>query len=280
MRRLCLLLSLVLLPGFIFTVTAGELCRFDETKMEFAGTPVEQARCLLSPVLPGGNRTAPLKKLPGPLEKIVGQPVKIKPAQLRLFLEKQKVLEADLGGPVTNRITARYFVIHDISAPNYKDKAFPTNINDASWSINGLKRWQESGRAHIFVNRLGESTTAHEFAVGWRATKLEVKILGDKSRGHFIHIELIQPRRSDPKARPGNDVIAPDPGFTPAQYTRLALLYINASVQHGSWLIPGYHAGIDAGIPDAHDDPQDFVLEQWTSELDRQLKLIAKIKTK
>ena len=60
-----------------------------------------------------------------------------------------------------------------------------------------------------------------------------------------------------------------------AQYDRLALLYVSASVQHGAWLIPGYHAAVDAGIPDAHDDPQNFNLALWAQRLEALLKAIA-----
>src|SRR4051812_24013944 len=51
----------------------GPACPFDKTKMEFAGTPIEQARCLLRPVLRGGNLGQPLAALPQPLEKLIGQ---------------------------------------------------------------------------------------------------------------------------------------------------------------------------------------------------------------
>ena len=82
------------------------------------------------------------------------------------------------------------------------------------------------------------------------------------------HIELIQPRQRDPQGGAKNDALSPDPGFSDAQYERLALLYVSASLQHGTWLIPGYHAAVDAGIPDGHDDPQNFDLARWGRKLD------------
>lgn len=56
--------------------------------------------------------------------------------------------------------------------------------------------------------------------------------------------------------------------------TRLALRYVSASVQRGDWLIPGYHCAIDAGIPDGHDDPQNFDLAFWAGRLEELLKAI------
>jgi hypothetical protein len=64
-----------------------------------------------------------------------------------------------------------------------------------------------------------------------------------------------------------NDAIAPDPGLTDAQLERLALVYLAASVRSGKWLIPAYHSPIDLGFPDAHDDPQNFNLQTWTTKL-------------
>lgn len=253
---------------------ANTSCRFDTNTLSFAGTPLEQARCLLRPVKRFGQLSAPLAALPAPLEKLISQPVKLDLDALQKFLEVQKISETEIGGPLTNHCAAKYFVIHDTSTPNYGDGQIPTNINTPAWSLNNLNRYTNRAVAHAFVNRLGQSITPHPFAKPYRATKLEVRVLGEKGRGLFVHTELIQPRRRDPKAGPKNDAIAPEPGFTDAQYERLALLYVSASVQHGAWLIPGYHAAVDAGIPDAHDDPQNFDLAFWAKRLDALLKAI------
>ena len=58
--------------------------------------------------------------------------------------------------------------------------------------------------------------------------------------------------------------IRPSP---PAQYDRLALLYTIASVRAGRWLIPAYHAAIDAGIRNGHDDPMGFDAESFGNSL-------------
>ncbi len=96
----------------------------------------------------------------------------------------------------------------------------------------------------------------------WRAVRLESVTPDIPAKGLFLHIENVQPRVGEPAVPPvgreANDLIAPDPGFTAAQYKRLALIYIAASVRRGEWLIPGFHAVIDSGISGAHDDPQNF----------------------
>jgi hypothetical protein len=239
------------------------ICSFDTNSLTFSGTPLEQARCLLRPVLRAGNLGSMRANLPDPLEKLIGQPVKFSYQALQKYLAAHSISEADIGGPLTNHLEAKYFVIHDTSTPNYRDDAIPTNINTAAWSQNGLTRWQRSPVAHMFVNRLGESYTAHPWVVPWRATKLEVRILKERGRGLFVHTEMVQPRRCDPSGSPGNDAIAPEPGFPDAQLERLALLYAAASLEHGTWMIPAFHATVDAGIPNAHDDPQNFDLSRW-----------------
>jgi hypothetical protein len=93
-------------------------------------------------------------------------------------------------------------------------------------------------------------------------------------RGLFLHSELVQPRRSAPGHGWRNDVRTPDPAFTAAQYDRLALLYTIASVRRGEWLIPAFHAAIDAEIPNGHDDPLNFDIGSFADSLDR---LVAKL---
>lgn len=257
---------------FSLSAIAGP-CPFDRTKMEFAGAPVEQARCLLKPVLRGGAVGTPLAKLPVPLESLIGKPVEVKPEQLKKYLAEHKIAEEKIGGPISQKVTAKYFVIHDTSTPNYHEKSIPTNINTPEWPLNNFERWKKINVAHMFVNRMGQSMTWHPFSMSWRATKYESKVLTkDESHGMFVHTELSQPRHSDPNSFKGNDAIAPDPGFTQAQYDRLALLYVAASLEHGTWLVPAYHCCLDSGIPDGHDDPQNFKLDQWAKALDGLLK--------
>ncbi len=264
-RRLSWLL-LALFPALL-SVSAETPRPFDEAKLEFVGTPLEQARCLLRPVHEFGQLGQPLASLPAPLETLIGQPVTVDRAALQQYLTARQIDDASIGGALTNVLRAKYFVIHDTSTPNYHDQPFPGNINDPDWRLNNLDRWRSNTVAHFFVNRLGQSVAGHPLTTPWRATKFESRVLGEKSRGLFVHTELIQPRHADPQGRPGNDGIAPTPGFTEAQLDRLALLYVVASVEHGQWMVPAFHATLDAGIPDAHDDPQNFDLALWAKRL-------------
>jgi hypothetical protein len=253
---------------------AGEAaCPFDTNKLEFAGTPLEQARCLLRPPLCGGGVGEPLAALPEPLEHLIGTPVAITRDALRRYLASHHIAEADIGGPITNVLPAKYFVIHDTSTPNFGGKPFPVEINQPGWRLNNLEIWEQRPVAHVFVSRTGQSITTHEFTVPWRATKFESRTISrEQSRGLFVHVENTMPRRSDPRRAPGNDALAPQPGFTGPMLDRLALLYLTASVEHGQWMVPAYHAALDAGIPDAHDDPQNFDLALWAGRLAALLK--------
>ena len=162
-------------------------CHFDTNKLSFPGTPLEQSRCLLRPVAPHGRLGKQLEHLPAPLENLIGKPFKIKIADIQKYLASEKINEADIGGALTNHCGAKYFVIHDTSTPNYGDQPIPTNINTSAWSLNNLDRYTNRAVAHMFVNRLGKSWTGHTFASPYRATKLEVRVVGDKSRGVFVH---------------------------------------------------------------------------------------------
>lgn len=290
MLRTILFLLFTALLSHTSTMSQNTPCSFDEVTLTFTGTPVEQARCLLRPNKIGGALGAELKKLPDPLEKLVGQKVAISKDKLRRYLAKHKIDESVLGGSLELQLAAGvrpdgvvtpalYFVIHDTSTPNLKDEQFPADIDtNPAWRGNKLEVWLKSPVAHIFVNRLGDSLTATPFEEAVRkgfGTKFARDFLKDDAKGMQIHIELVQPRRRDAaNSNPNNDRIAPTPGFSQKQYERLALLYVAASVRRSLWLIPAYHAAIDAGIKDAHDDPQNFELSKFADELSKLIKNI------
>lgn len=263
------------------TFAQNKPCKFDEKTLQFVGTPLEQARCLLRPNKIGGILGEELKKLPNPLEKLVGQKVKINKEKLRKYLEKQQIAEDSIGGnldkplskaklPNGEEVAALYFIIHDTSTPNYLEKDFPVEINETVWRFNNLEMWLKNPVAHIFVNRLGDSITTTPFNEPVRkgfGTKFARDFLKVEAKGLQIHIELVQPRKSDITKYKGNDLIAPTVGFTEKQYQKLSLLYLCASIRRGDWLIPAYHSATDAGIKDAHDDPQNFDLVKFGMEL-------------
>jgi hypothetical protein len=266
--------ALLALPvGMADAETTG-VCRFDRAALTFAGTPVEQARCLLRPVEKWGKIGSALPDLPPWLADRVGEAVDVAPDVLRERLRLLQISEATVGGSLEAPVSraqggesdaplARYFVIHDTSAPWIRDEEFPADI-DHSPAMNDLGHYAgPNAVAHLFVNRKGGTLAGHDLSTPWRATKLETRVAGVPAKGLFLHIELVQPRRRDPRGGLKNDAIAPTPGFTPAQYEKLALLYVVASVRAGNWLVPAFHATLDEGISDAHDDPQHFDLVRF-----------------
>lgn len=248
---------------------AGPLveCNFDTKTLEFAGTPIEQARCLLRRVEPGGA-AASQEQLPPTLSKVIGQPANIDVGKLSRQLRRDRIpLPATTPVSETlDHLRAIYFVIHDTSSPYLGEQPFPAHFNSNS-RFNDVRQFLgKDAAAHLFNDRQGHVVVGHDLEVGWRATKLE-RILGEGVRGRFLHVENLQPRRADPTGAPHNDRIAPVPGFTVRQYRTLALLYVLASARAGTWLIPAFHANIDRGIPGAHDDPQNFDLKSFDTQL-------------
>ena len=238
------------------------------------------ASCARSRIL--GNVDSTPAILPTNLAGFVGQPVGFTKSKLRQAISVLGLTEAGLGGSLDDPLAhgdsnnphapeARYFVIHDTSSPNFGNEQFPDDI-DTSDEVNRLDGFKSASnaKAHIFLNRRGEIYVGHDFKVPWRATKLELKI-GTLARGMFIHIENVQPRRKHPNQPDGN---APTPGFSTLQYDRLALLYVMASTRAGTGLIPAFHAAIDQGLSDGHDDPQNFSLDDFDAALGRVLDTV------
>jgi hypothetical protein len=272
-------------PYFIRSMGA---CAFDPTTLHYAGTPVEQAMCLMRGMDATRNLGPPLASLPLGLASRIGESSGLPSREvLSGYLSRQNLetdFAAHLWQPVSRAYDndpdaplARYFVIHDTSGPNYGHRAFPADI-DTGPEYENLAYYACSdgwGRAHVFVNRTGEMLVAHDYSVAWRETKFEQAAqFGNALRGLFLHSELVQPRRSARGHGRRNDMRTPDPAFTAAQYDRLALLYTIASVRRGEWLIPAFHAAIDAEIHNGHDDPLNFDVGSFADSLDR---LVAKL---
>ena len=256
-------------------------CHFDAEKLSFAGTAIEQARCLLRPNKIGGVLGVPAR-LPDVLEHRIGRIFALDHARLQAYLLANNfhpVLTWSLEWPVArarddaaDAPQAAYFAIHDTSTPYLFGAPFPKRL-DQDEIINDLSQYAVADPvAHVFINRRGEIFLGHDYAQAWRATNLEsFPPLGPSRllKGLFLHHELAQPRRMEVGAGPQNDRIAPHPGFSRAQYRCLAEAYAVASARAGHWLIPAFHSAIDEGYAAKHDDPQNFRIQDFAHELSR-----------
>lgn len=242
-------------------------CSFSDSSASFEGSRQKQAECLLRPVL----RFAKLgkeQKIPAVLSSKIGtDKVDIGIDEFRSYLHSFGISESDIGGWIDKPLhpNTKYFIIHDTSY-NQGAKAFPVD-SDTTWIGNDLSKVGK--KAHIFVNRRGESVTKVDLSENWRSTKFELQ--KNNRRNMFVSIELIQPRRSYPEGSSKNDALAPEPGFTKGQLERLAVIYYAASIRAGHYLIPAYHAVLDAGFQNGHDDPQNFNLSEFDRSLDNVL---------
>jgi hypothetical protein len=185
------------------------------------------------------------------------------PSQLLTLISRRGIATKDIEGALNGGVSATprgtkalYFVIHDTS-DELSGERFPADINERSWRPNDLSH-RDINSAHIFINRLGQSATGHNYSVAWRATKRERDFQG-ALKGLFLHHELIQPRI---KGGHSFHAVGPLPGFTPATYERLAVCYLAASLRKNAWLIPAFHCVLDLGRSEGHDDPQNFDLAQ------------------
>lgn len=254
-------------------------CRFDPATLSFAGNPVDQATCLLQHV--GKSGVLSQQPLPEVIRQLLTDGSSPTPVQRDTAIA---LLPQPYGGyarqvqdwPVSRTaegLSAAYFVIHDTSQPFYGADPFPADV-DHDARVNSFASYvRPNPVAHIFLNREGQIWAGHDFYDAWRATKLESFVVGPRAKGRFVHVETVQPRRFSPGSTWLGDTLAPEPGFSAAQYRMLAALYVYASARAGHWLIPAQHATVDGGIPEAHDDPQNFELERFAGELARIVNL-------
>ena len=284
MRLACIFT--VLLSTFPCTAWS-KACLWNDASVSYRGTALEQATCLLRAVGKGGTVADAEAPLPAHLAARIGQPVSISRSALRHYLQARGLQEISLGGGLDEPLSktegepahpALYFVIHDTSNILCTREYFPGDSDspDATWNM--AATWESSKQAHLFLTRDGAaySPQGRTFSVPWRATKHEMA-LGESTRGRFLHIENVQLRRPDIEADAPltnaeghcvNDRTAQRPGFTPEQIRLLALTYIAASIRAGEWMIPAYHAVIDASFAGGHDDPQNFDLVAWSEAID------------
>lgn len=277
-------------PAVVLT-TLGP-CEFNPETLSFAGEPSQQAMCLMRSGDSRRNLGPHLETLPDALATRVGQSTEL-PARETLaallvefglvwdyapFLWQplSRARDNDPGAP-----QARYLVIHDTSGPNFGRRPFPVNI-DEHRSINNLGRFRCGDgweAAHVIINRTGAMMLGHELSQPWRAMRFErATRFGTDLKGLFLHVEMIQPRRSRPGRGRRNDALAPTPGFSDLQYDRLALVYTIASVRAGRWLIPAFHIAIDSGIRGGHDDPQNFEIHAFAGSIERLANRLAQVR--
>ncbi len=252
-------------------------CQFNVNTASFAGSPVEQAKCLLRFVKRQGNVDDQPINLPETLASILANPDRLgfSKSALRTLLAARGESEANFGGSLDKTVCrannndeeasfANYFVIHDTSDKLSSSQTFdPGFINTRDWSANHLE--DRGGMdCHVALSRDGRSRTYNDYGTPWRATQFEMKHPGYPNsqasihKGRFLHHEMVQPRKG-----PGSsDADSPDPGFTTIQYEMLAMCYLCASLRRGRWMIPLFHCVLDLGVGD-HDDPQRFDINRW-----------------
>jgi hypothetical protein len=267
-------------------------CEFNPATFSFAGEPEQQAMCLMRSATARRNLGPMLETLPPAIGSRVGQSSGLpeREAIATLLVEHGLVWDyaSFLWQPISRARNndpdapqARYLVIHDTSAPNFGRRPFPENI-DEHRSINSLNRFRCGDgweAAHVIINRTGAMLLGHELSQPWRAMRFErATRFGTDLRGLFLHVELVQPRRSQPGRGRRNDAQAPTPGFSDIQYDRLALIYTIASVRAGRWLIPAFHIAIDSGIRGGHDDPQNFEINVFAGSVERLVNRLAQVR--
>jgi hypothetical protein len=281
-------LNCALKPGVSAEQAAAGLCGYDVAARRFAGSPAEQAACLTRHVAKGGAIGGPT--LTHFLRDRVGQPTDVSVGRFGDYVRALGIdAEAALGGDPMTLVTADYFIIHDTSEPQCSRLGWSATLcpvpgtlpkarDTAAWAAElgylGHPKPAPDRLAHAWTNRIGGSITEVTFDLPLRSTKFESCLDTPAKAGLFIAVENTQPRVEDPAAPRPNDFLAPRPGFTRAQYDRLALLYVAASVRRGRWLIPAFHAVLDTRFADGHDDPQNFDMRAFSRAVARHWKVL------
>ena len=256
------------------------VCGFDPETLSFAGAPAEQARCLMRGMDASRNLGRPLDALPPALASHIGQASGLPPRDvLSAFLSKQN-LEWDFAAYLWQPLSrakdndphapmARYLVIHDTSGPSFGRRSFPSDldVNPKVNSLAGFKCTDGWGKAHVVVNREGGMLLDHDLSVAVARDQVRARRqFRRRPEGAF------PPCRNDPAAAERRALAQrrtdSGPKLHHAQYDRLALIYTIASVRAGRWLVPAFHAAIDAHIRNGHDDPLNFNVQSFANSLD------------
>src|SRR5580658_4817412 len=143
-------------------------CDFNLDSLEYRGTPVEQAMCLMRGLDGTRNLGPRLQSLPDALATRIGRESGLPSREtLSAFLSKQDLewsFAANLWQPVSRAEDnnpeapqATYLVVHDTSGPNFGHRDFPDDI-DSTARLNNLNNFACSdgwGIAHVVINRAG-----------------------------------------------------------------------------------------------------------------------------
>jgi len=273
-------------PGVGAGQAAAGPCGYDAAGRRFAGTPRDQATCLTRKVGKGGKLGRP--SLTRFVRDRLGSSPTSTPQRLAGYLAALGIDPVrELGGDPFVPVTADYFIIHDTSTPNCSEPGWSATLcpeagklpearDTAAWAAElgylGHPKPAPDRLAHAWTNRVGGSITEVTFDLPLRSTKFESCLDTPAKAGLFLAVENTQPRAEDSRSNRPNDLVAPRPGFTAAQYDRLALLYVAASVRRGRWLIPAFHAVLDSLFAEGHDDPQNFDMRAFSAAVRRHWK--------
>ncbi|MCC7252428.1 hypothetical protein [Hyphomicrobium sp.] len=264
----------------------GGPCKFSRDNRAFEGTPAQQARCLLRELKVGGTVGRPMTQLPAPLDKLIGTPTTVRPAEVAAYAERCRIPAAELGSAYKTEAraadapAARYFVLHDTALALFRGKT-PTSfdmdtINSAVWPYNARPKWSYfEDKISFMVNRAGSSTPFVPLNDARPKDAMRLEVCFPEVKPLFIHVEHVMPR-STPAKKPNDSYfpVTPTPAYTDAQMQRSALLYIVSSVWAGRWLIPAFHAHIDGAL--RRDDPQGFNVAAWSAAVARAVDDISK----
>ena len=158
MRTICLGLAISLAAPAL-AEEIGE-CRFDRDTLTFAGTPLEQATCLLRKVEQGGERQP--QPLPAVITRLMtdgGAPSPgMMEAALAAFPEPYRAYAIEHASDPVSQTQAGlpllYFVIHDTSMTFYGDEPFPKRL-ESDLLVNSFEPYiVDEPVAHIFFNRI------------------------------------------------------------------------------------------------------------------------------
>ena len=242
----------------------------------------------MQPVGKRGTLAASPKRLPGTLTRVLAGrvPLPSRDAVTRLLATErmdiggldQPVSRARDGDPAAP--IARYFVIHDTSTPYYGDEPFPADI-DGDARVNSFRPYFPAECRPGKIPGCASVPQPHRAGAGRPApvaavARDQARDAGDRAAGEGP----VPSRRNGhaPPPRSRNRRVErrhrPKPGFSARQYDRLAILYIALSVRAGAWLIPAQHATMDHGLPQAHDDPQNFRIKDFDRALHRRLRAL------